>query len=93
MGKGLYLIEDYDGENVIVKGGTFSANTCLSGAEIVPTYENCRDSTGRRAEYVLEAEHNDSYIIARTANHLNSQRKFILFLNHFIQKKIIIRKL
>lgn len=78
LGKNIYMIEWDGGGRVIVQGSNIRGNTCYGGSLLIPTYENQFDSAGHFAEYVVDAKANDNWIIAKTDNRLNHQRKYYI---------------
>ncbi len=78
LGNNIYMIEWDGGGKMIVNGTTIEGNTCYSGQPLIPTYENQYDSIGNFAEYVVDAKSDDNWIIAKTSNHINNQRKYYI---------------
>lgn len=78
LGSGIYMIEWDGGGKLIIKGSSIKGNTCYGGEYIIPTSENYCDSNGNFAEYVVDAKHNDSWIIAKTDNYITHQAKYYI---------------
>lgn len=78
LGNNIYMLECDGGGKVIVYGTNISGNTCYGGGYLIPTYDNQYDSTGRFAEYVVDAKSDDNWVIARTANKIKNERKFYI---------------
>lgn len=78
LGKNIYMMEWDGGGKVIVIGNNIKGRTCYSGESLIPTYENQYDSLGHLAEYVTDAKSDDNWIIVKTNNKKNNQRKFYI---------------
>lgn len=78
LGSNIYMLEWDGGGRVIVQGSNIRGNTCYGGSYLIPTYENQYDSIGNLAEYVIDAEADDYWIIAKTDNKLNHRRKYYI---------------
>lgn len=77
LGNNIYMLEG-DGGNMIVHGSTIRGNTCYGGLPLIPTCENRYDSIGNFAEYVVDTQSDDNWIIAKTSNHITNQRKYYI---------------
>ena len=77
LGNNIYMLE-WDGGKMIVNGTTIKGNTCYSGQPLIPTDKNQYDSIGNFAEFVVDAKSDDNWIIAKTSNHINNQRKYYI---------------
>lgn len=78
LGNNIYMLEWDGGGRVIVNAWEIRGKTCFGGEQLIPTYENGYDSLGRFAEYVVDAKADDNWVIVRTNNHVNSQRKYYI---------------
>ena len=78
LGSNIYMLEWDGGGYVIVQGSNIHGNTCYGGNQLIPTYENQYDSAGNFAEYVVDAKSDDNWVVAKTDNNSNHQRKFYL---------------
>lgn len=78
LGKNIYMIEWDGGGKVIVRGTNIKGNTCYGGEPLIPTYNNEYDSTGNYSEFVLDAKSDNKWIIAKTDNKSNRQRKYYI---------------
>ena len=78
LGNNIYMLEWDGGGKIIVNGTRIKGNTCYGGEPLIPTNENQYDSLGHFAEYVIEAKANNNWIIVRTNNHMNNQRKYYI---------------
>ena len=78
LGNNIYMLEGDKGRKTIVNGTTIEGNTCYGGQPLIPTYENQYDSIGNFAEYVVDAKSDDNWVIAKTNNHINNQRKYYI---------------
>lgn len=78
LGNNIYMIEWGGRGRVIVQGSNIRGNTCYGGSQLIPAYGNQYDSVGNYAEYVVDAKANNNWIIARTNNHMNNQRKYYI---------------
>ena len=78
LGNNIYMLEYDGGGKIIVNASTISGRTCYGGETLIPTYENQYDSTGNFAEYVVEAKSDDKWIIVKTNNRRNDQRKYYI---------------
>jgi len=78
LGSNIYMLEWDGGGRVIIQGSNIRGNTCYGGSHLIPTYENQYDSIGNLAEYVIDAEADDYWIIAKTDNKLNHRRKYYI---------------
>ena len=78
LGNNYYMLVEDKGRKTIVYGTSIEGNTCYSGEPVIPTYENQYDSLGNFAEYVFDAKSDDNWIIAKTNNFINNQRKYYI---------------
>jgi len=78
LGNNIYMLEGDKTTKTIVYGTSIKGKTCYSGEPLIPTYENQYDSLGNFAEYVVDAKADDNWIIAKTDNKLNHQRKYYI---------------
>ncbi len=78
LGNNIYMIEWDGGGRVIVQGSNLHGNTCYGGSQLIPTYENQYDSLGHFAEYVVDAKADNGWIIAKTGNKLNCQKRYYI---------------
>ena len=90
LGNNIYMIEWDGGGKMIVNGTTIEGNTCYSGQPLIPTYENQYDSIGNFAEYVVDAKSDDNWIIAKTSNHINNQRKYYILNKKYNPNKMTV---
>ena len=78
LGNNIYMIDWDGGGKIIVKGTNIKGNTCYGGERLIPRYENEYDSTANFAEYVVDAKSDSNWIIAKTDNKTNRQRKYYI---------------
>lgn len=78
LGNNVYMMEWDGGGRIIVQGSNIRGNTCYGGDRLIPTYENQYDSTGNYAEYVVDAKADNYWVIAKTMNRLNNERKYYI---------------
>ena len=78
LSNNIYMIEWDGGGKVIVRGTNIKGNTCYGGEQLIPTRENQYDSLGNFAEYVIDAQSDGNWIIARTDNKSTHQNKFYI---------------
>ena len=83
LGNNIYMMEWDGGGRIIVYGTNISGNTCYGGGYLIPTYENQYDSTGRYAEYVVDAKSDDNWVIVRSANWNVNERKYYIISKNF----------
>lgn len=88
LGNNIYMLDCDGGGRIIVSGSSFDGNTCIGGAQLIPTYENHLDSLGNFAEIVIEAEADENWIIAKTENKRNLQRKYYILDKRNITDKV-----
>ena len=78
LGNNIYMLDWDGGGKIIVRGSSFEGNTCLGGESLIPTNENQYDSVGNFAEQVVDAKADENWIIAKTENKINLQRKYYI---------------
>lgn len=93
LGNNIYMLEGDKGRKTIVNGTTIEGNTCYSGDQLIPTYENQYDSIGNFAEYVVDAKADDNWIIARTDNMITNQRKYYILNKSYNPDKMTLEKI
>lgn len=93
LGNNIYMLEEDKGRKTIVNGTTIKGNTCYSGDQLIPTYENQYDSVGNFAEYVVDARADDNWIIAKTGNMINNQRKYYILNKSYNPDKMTLEKI
>ena len=93
LGNNIYMLEGDKGRKTIVNGTTIEGNTCYSGDQLIPTYENQYDSIGNFAEYVVDARTDDNWIIAKTGNKITNQRKYYILNKSYNPDKMTLEKI
>lgn len=78
LGNNIYMLEGDKTTKTIVYGTSIKGKTCYSGEPLIPTYDNQYDSIGNFAEYVVDAKADDNWIIAKTDNKSNHQKKYYI---------------
>lgn len=78
LGNNIYMLDWDGGGKIIVRGSSIEGNTCYGGERLIPTYENQYDSMGNIAELVVDAKADENWIIAKTENKINLQRKYYI---------------
>ena len=78
LGNNIYMLDWDGGGRIIVRGTSIEGNTCYGGERLIPTYENQYDSIGNIVEYVVDVGADENWIIAKTENKVNLQRKYYI---------------
>ena len=78
LGKNIYMIDWDGGGRILVRGTSIEGNTCYGGERLIPTYENQYDSIGNIVENVVDVGVDENWIIAKTENKVNLQRKYYI---------------
>ena len=73
-----YMMEWDNGGRIIVKGSTIRGNTCYGGSVIIPFNKNRNDINGNFAEYVVDANADDNWIIVKSNNHSTHQKRYYI---------------
>jgi len=75
LGKGVYMLEWDGGGRIIVQCHSLNHKTCTGGSRLIPKLEDGYEGKG---DYVIDAEFDENWIITRTDNRLNHERKFYI---------------